>query len=289
MSDREDLDLDELYYLVAFIYGGQNARRNAYETFAHLVEACGMVAIDYRKKGRERFTTVEALCKALGWYFPLLAKFQVRSVEDLLFRKFPYVCPYCGLAPHEESVCKEARGKRAEIDQNFLRRAYLANQRRRPRTLDDWQQMFQAIYPRTAGESERNILGLFEELGEFAESIRVFSASPRYFLGEAADVFSYLMGIANEAAMREAAGGRQPFSLEAAMLANYPGLCKSCGMAICTCPTNPDATVGRLSKEIDVKREDNMFFENYGELMSKGREVACRWFKRSPNSSEPSK
>jgi hypothetical protein len=59
--------------------------------------------------------------------------------------------------------------------------------------LNEWQLMFQEIYPRESDDRWRSTIGLFEELGELAEAIRVFDKYPMYFLGEAADIFSYLM------------------------------------------------------------------------------------------------
>src|SRR2546422_5253965 len=101
--------LDELYLMVASIYSEQNAQRSAATTFSHFAEVCGMVAslhTDREDKTREGVTIEDALCKALGWYFPLMAKFRVRSVEDLVFRKYPRVCPYCRLQTHDENKCK---------------------------------------------------------------------------------------------------------------------------------------------------------------------------------------
>ena len=98
--------LDDLYKMVAFIYGDKLSSRSAEGTFAHLVEVCGMLTIHDRNKKREGLTVTDALCKALGWYFPLLAKFRVSSVEALIFRKFPLCCPYCREAPHNEGKCK---------------------------------------------------------------------------------------------------------------------------------------------------------------------------------------
>jgi hypothetical protein len=85
----EKVRLDELYKMVAYIYADKNLIRTSTATFAHFVEVCGMLTIHYRKKKREAITVTDALCKALGWYFPLLAKFGIRSVEELVFRKFP--------------------------------------------------------------------------------------------------------------------------------------------------------------------------------------------------------
>jgi hypothetical protein len=73
---------------------------------------------------------------------------------------------------------------------------------RNPAGLDDWQQMFQQIYPRSADERGRSTVGLLEELGELAEATRVFGKYPRYFVGKAANIFSYLMAIANQHQLR---------------------------------------------------------------------------------------
>jgi hypothetical protein len=79
------LRLDDLYKMIAHIYGEQNAHRSASATFAHFVEVCGMLTVQSRNKRREGVTFTEALCKALGWYFPLMAKFQVSSLEVNFF------------------------------------------------------------------------------------------------------------------------------------------------------------------------------------------------------------
>ena len=96
--------LDDLYKMTAHIYSEQNAHRPASATFSHFVEVCGLLTVHVRKKKRESTTIEDALCKALGWYFPLLAKFKVASVEELIFRKFPYACPYCRECPHSDGV-----------------------------------------------------------------------------------------------------------------------------------------------------------------------------------------
>ena len=46
--------------------------------------------------------------------------------------------------------------------------------------------MFADIYPRDLQDvrSSHSVLGLFEELGEMAEAIRVFDRHPKYFVGE---------------------------------------------------------------------------------------------------------
>jgi NTP pyrophosphatase (non-canonical NTP hydrolase) len=249
------LRLDDLYKMVSHIYSEQNAQRPVSATFAHFVEVCGMLTIHNRSKKKEGITLENALCKALGWYFPLLARFKVASVEDIVFRKYPLVCPYCRLRQHDDGKCKTIRGTARTVDKPALKKAYEANKSLQPSGIDEWQDMFQEIYPRRAGDwnTARSTQGLFEELGELAEAVRVFDRYPKYFVGEAADVFSYLMGIANEHRMRKEQEEDQSFSLEAEFIKRYPGLCVQCGYEVCVCPHVPEATIGRMAKELDLK------------------------------------
>src|SRR6476620_7402420 len=105
--------------MVARIYGERNAERSISATFAHFVEVCGMLTAHDRKK-RDAISIEDALCKALGWYFPLLAKLRVSSVEDLILRKFPYACPYCRQRVHDDEVCKTVKGTTATVDHDAL-------------------------------------------------------------------------------------------------------------------------------------------------------------------------
>lgn len=274
MQTSSKMRLDQYYRMVAHIYGEQNAQRSPSATFAHFVEVCGMLTIHDRKKKREAFDIDIALCKALGWFFPLMAKFRVRSVESLIFRKYPYACPYCRQAPHIDQKCKTVRGTESTVDHRALREAYTQNIHRLPHSLDSWQQMFSDIYPRNVEDKARSTIGLFEELGELAEAIRVFDRYPKYFAGEAADVFSYLMGIANEHALRAEQNDDRRFSLDDMMMRAFPGLCVQCGSQVCVCPSIPEATVGRMSKELDVGSEGELFGFDYAEAQTSGRH-AC--------------
>ncbi len=268
--------LDDLYKMVAYIYREQNAQRSPSSTFAHFVEVCGMLTIHDRRKKREGLSVIDALCKALGWYFPLLAKLGVRSVEDLIFRKYPYACPYCRLEIHRDEQCKVVRGTNRTVDHKALRETIQRNKNRRPATLNGWQEMFGVIYPRSADDRGRSTLGLFEEIGELAEAIRVFERHPEYFVGEAADVFSYLMGIANEISIRLRQEEDKLFSLEDEFLKRYPGLCPQCGSKICICPSVPDATVGRLAKELEIDVSEGLFTLPPKEFAADGQAIAAQ-------------
>ena len=268
------VSLDELYRMTAFIYSEQNAIRPVATTFSHFVEVCGMLTIHDRRKKKEGLDFVDALCKALGWYFPLLAKLRIRSVEELIFRKYPYVCPYCRRAPHEDGICKSVRGTESTVNHSVLREFYETNRPRMPRTLDEWQRMFQVIYPRSTDDRARSTLGLFEELGELAEAVRVFDRYPKYFAGEAADTFSYLMGIANEHNLRLQQDGGASVSLQDEFLKRFPGVCIGCGNRVCVCPSIPRSTVGRMAKELDIATNEQLFERSEEVMLAGGRAAA---------------
>lgn len=271
------LRLDDLYKMVAHIYGEQNAHRPASATFSHFVEVCGMLTVHARSKRREGVTFMDSLCKALGWYFPLLAQFRVTSVEELVFRKYPDVCPYCRLTPHQDIRCKTTRGTSRTVDHSALRGEYEKNASRRPLGISEWQSMFQRIYPRSLDDARaaRSTLGLFEELGELAEAVRVFERYPKYFAGEAADVFSYLMGLANEHMLLEQQDDKS-FNLEDEFVKRYPGLCVQCGCPVCVCPSVPESTVGRMAKELDVSGTERLFHLEYDAFRQESKEISNR-------------
>jgi hypothetical protein len=269
------LSLNELFSMTAHIYRDQNSARSREATFAHFVEACGMLTIADRKKKPQKVDITDALCKTLGWYFPLLAKMGVENVEALVFRKFPNVCPYCLQSPHEDIKCKLHRGESAMLNHKEITRISDREWANRPTDLDGWQDMFNRIYPRSADEGGRSTIGLLEELGEMAEAIRVFDAHPQYFLGEAADAFSYIMGLANEHAMREAREGRS-FSFGREFLIRYPGRCTQCTAKQCRCPELPEATIGRLAKELQIQKHEQLFITDSAKFDEQGSAAAQR-------------
>lgn len=267
--------LDDLYFMVASIYSEQNAQRSPTRTFAHFVEVCGMLALHDNNKKREGFEVEDALCKALGWFFPLLAKFRVASVETLIFRKFPYACPYCRKCPHVDKECKTTQGAKRTVDHMAVKLKLEENSSKRPASLNQWRQMFEDIYPRDINSlgKARSTVGLLEELGELAEAVRVFDRHPKYFAGEVADVFSYLMGIANELRLSQQVAAKPEFDFNAEFLRRYPGLCVQCGHEVCVCPSVPESTVGRLAKELDLTDSDQVFAAEFVTADQRGKRV----------------
>ncbi len=244
--------------------------RSMSASFAKLLETAGMLTIHHSNKVRAGFTVTDALCKMLNWYFAVLAKMRINSVEALIYRKYPYVCPYCLVAPHEASECKKTGDIGGHIDKLKLE-AIRESTAKRPSGLDAWQRMFKDIYPPPAADRSRNMLGLFEELGELAEAVRVFDKKPGYFAGEAADTFSYLMCIANEHSERHGS-----FSFQAEFLSRYPGMCLECGARVCVCPAIPEATIGRMAKEEAIGPSDMLFGYAPDAFEREGNRIALR-------------
>jgi NTP pyrophosphatase (non-canonical NTP hydrolase) len=135
--------------------------------------------------------------------------------------------------------------------------------------------MFDEIYPREAAAlgTGRSTVGLLEELGELAEAIRVFEKHPKYFAGEAADVFSHLMGFANEYRVKLQLEGKGDFDFQGAFLRMYPGLCPQCGHAVCTSPNVPESTVGRMAKELDLEPVDELFSLDLSQVDTRGKQI----------------
>jgi len=277
-NGTSQISLDDLYVMTAQMYSHRNEDRPASATFAHFVEVCAALTTQTRQKRREALDFPGALCKALGWYFPLMAKLNVRSIEELVFRKYPGVCPYCRSAPHNEMQCKLVKGTEETVNHAALREKYRENTDRRPVTLDQWREMFAAIYPRqlTDVSSGRSAVGLLEELGELAEAVRVFHRYPKYLAGEAADVFSYLMGLATEYSLQEEMEGRGDFSLQREYLKRYPGICKQCGYHVCICPPLPSATIGRMAKELDLHDNERVFASGFQDFSERAARIAER-------------
>jgi NTP pyrophosphatase (non-canonical NTP hydrolase) len=193
----------------------------------------------------------EFLPKALAWWFALCGRVGIPDVEDMLWAKYPSVCPYCRKAEHKAEMCKEKREDHREIDWKDLTDVATANKEKgQPRSLLQWQQMFNTIYPRTdITTHETNISRISEEFGELAEAVRGLPVAPAYFLSEAPDVFAWFMGFANQFAFDAPTSGE---SLEEAMERHYPGYCTTCSYPVCKCPPIPASTLGRMAKAMPV-------------------------------------
>jgi len=249
--DPKKRKLDEWYYTINSIYFNRNFYRDTTSIFAHLVEIMGGLSVLATEKTKPEVNAEHHMAKAVAWWLALCAKVGLRSVEDLLWYKFPTVCPYCKRQPHDDDICREVKAKTRNPDWRALYLKGLDAIAQRPASLGGWQRMFGQIYAPAQTEKYDLIFGRFtEELGELSEAIRVGPVVPGYYLSEAADVFAWLMKLINVYESKHGIEVRARGSnLEDLMYKQYPDKCRVCGNAICECPPILASTLGRIAHD----------------------------------------
>ena len=244
--------LDSWYLTVNGIYLDRNFHRTEFSIFTHLVEVFGGLSLLASNKAKASVSPEEFVPKAIAWWMALCGKVGVRSVEDMLWWKFPNVCPYCFSSPHRPADCKQGDGP------HFLQWRELAglakrNLHAKPSTIGDWQKLFFEIYPVGTEDYHLTFARFSEELGELAEALRVAPIAPGYFLSEAADVFAWLMHLQNLIEIKQGIGSKGlGKALNDHFAASYPDACKDCGSPVCTCPPILPGTLGRIAHEVPV-------------------------------------
>ena len=244
------------YKTVNSIYWNRNFHRDVFSLFTHLVEVIGGLSLLASQKKKLGLTPENFIPKAFAWWMAICGKVGVKSVSDMLWTKFPGVCPYCHQSPHDPDECTEKKARLSGVDWEQLEHLGRANAVHRPRSLGEWQRMYSKIFPAQQTEDYGPSFGrLAEEFGELAESIRIFPAEPGYFLSEAADVFAWLMHIQNivdqKAHTPKAQRGER---LETLVCKAYPDQCIDCGNSVCNCPPIHDSTIGRIAHEVPSRR-----------------------------------
>jgi len=127
---------------------------------------------------------------SLSWFTSTMIRLHI-NVEEALWKRFPYLCSYCGKLPC--SCKKEAVHKRRNVP---------VNDSKRPETIKEFQQMFNEIYPPSTRTLEIAGLHLAEELGELSQAIQVFrwgksDSDFEIVAKEAADYLSTVFGVFN--------------------------------------------------------------------------------------------
>ena len=246
--------LDDWYIVVNRINWNRNFHLRPAELLTHLVEVVGglsCVASGKRKPGIDPNAHV---AKATAWWLALCGKVGLKSVEDMLWDKFPGVCAYCHQSKCLGEECGEMKAQTPGPQWETL--AEIGKSRQRPQRLGEWQRMFGSIYSSQQVDSLGAIFGrLTEELGELAEAVRVFPAEPGYFLSEAADVFAWLMHVQNSLdSDRKVQRSERGKKLEECLSRAYPDSCTDCGGQVCGCPPILASTIGRIAHEVPAGR-----------------------------------
>src|SRR5438309_1297533 len=133
-SLSKEATLSEFADFVNFVYGVPNDRYYTVWDMLTNVQRFSMRGIKgVRKNDREKVKT--NLVIATSWYTSLLNRLHI-NIEEIVWDRFPYVCSYCGKQP---CVCKTQKVK--------IRKKVTGDESQRPRTIKEFQMMFDKIYP----------------------------------------------------------------------------------------------------------------------------------------------
>ncbi|PKP58392.1 hypothetical protein CVT91_08650 [Candidatus Atribacteria bacterium HGW-Atribacteria-1] len=263
------MSLDDWYLLINRIYLYKNYDKSTYSIFAHLIEILGGLSSIISGKKKSNVKPENYLPKVITWWFALCGKVGIKSVEKIIWTKFPGVCPYCKKTPHKEGECKARKNTSKKIDWKELQN--IGKDKETPKRLCDWQNMFDDIYPSISTTSAEKIFGrLCEEAGEMAEAIRLLPLTSRYFIVEACDLFAWIMAMINDFETKNGLllEENRGLWIEEKLWENYPGKCLDCGSPICNCPPILETSLGRISKEIpsdEIEMIPGGLFRNFQE------------------------
>jgi diguanylate cyclase (GGDEF)-like protein len=231
--------LNEWVAMLHGLYGGtQNYSKTSYEIHTHLTEVCGAFGKFYFKK-RDPQRAITFLPKMFAWAVALLKTIRPEEtdLEGIILRKFPGVCPYCGVTP-----CICWKGEKPTLNSDRLREDFYRNSKGIRRSLNDFQLLFSGIYEdswRRTSEPEEVIrlpfTRMIEELAEIAEAIRFYHIYRENFENELADFFAWWFALS--CLIRGAAD--EPLLAEKILWKAYPGCCTYCDQYPCFCRPGP--------------------------------------------------
>lgn len=204
------------------------------------------------RSGEIDATCEKWLPKVFAWYCSLVRVLNIEKLEDEVWRKFPYICPFCS-----SSTCEcESLSDPEMLDQGRLSAAAERNSSKRPGDLKDWQELFDEVYDQSSsgllpvlGEQsyerrlERACLKLHEERTELAEAIRLKAFFPSHVVNESVDLFAAICGFANVISTNYDGN----LDLGELVWNRYPDRCDTCSERICIC--RETALEARLSNE----------------------------------------
>ena len=224
MKFTADQSIMDFQKFSAGVYGEPNDRMFSLADMLSHQQRFAMRAIKGIRKGDNEKLKLNLLIS-----FAFLASIANRlhiNLEEDLWQRFPNLCSYCGHCP---CVCKSAR---TEFRQKVLATG------EKPKTLAEFQKMFDTIYPHESRSLTEAGIHLAEELGEISEAIHVYYGNHNkdhfdQICLEISDLISCIFGVANSAGV-DVAG-------ELAL--TFGDNCHVCHQAPCACSFLKIATI----------------------------------------------
>ncbi|MBI2584231.1 MAG: hypothetical protein HYW25_06175 [Candidatus Aenigmarchaeota archaeon] len=209
--------IKECQNFIEEVYGFHNDRHFSLWDMISNVERFAMRGLKgIRKNDREKARL--NLLISLSWFLSVMNRLHI-DLDEEVWNRFPHLCSYCAACP---CTCKE--------EKVLKRRKAPVNMKNQPKTLGQFQEMFEAIYPHEKRTIDHAGVHLAEELGEFSEAILKFRGEHKddHFNEvkiEAADVFSNMMGVFNS----------MKIDLAKELSSMFYNNCHECHKAPCEC------------------------------------------------------
>ncbi len=217
---NKEVTIKKFQGFIEEVYGLSNNRYFSLGDMIVNMERFLMRSLKGIRKGNDQKAKSNLLL-SLSWFMSIMNRLHI-NVEDEVWKRFPYLCSYCGTYP---CLCKKEKVK--------TRRKVIIDNKKRPKTLKQFQRMFDDIYPSAARTLEHAGVHLAEELGEFSEAIMTFRGAHNdedfnRVKIEAADLFSCVAGVFNSLEKDIVDG----------LVKLYSKNCHVCKKAPCACSFN---------------------------------------------------
>lgn len=216
-SVKQDTTINEYQNFVKEVYGLPNDRFFSLWDMLTNVERFGTRGLKGIRKEDKDKTKINFLI-SFSWLISMMNQFHI-DLGNEVWKRFPYLCSYCASCP---CCCKEKKIRK--------RQKVFGDEKKRPKTLEDFQSMFSKIYPPETRTLEHAGIHLAEEVGELAEVILTYRGGHKEedfdnIPLEAADLFSCFMGVFNSLRI----------SMTKELSIMFSNNCHVCNNAPCTC------------------------------------------------------
>lgn len=214
---QKEISLNKFQLFIKELYYEQNNKYFELNEMLNNIQRFGMRGLKgIRKENIEK--TKKNLLISFSWFLSTLNRLNI-DIEEELWKRFPYLCSYCGTCP---CSCKSQK-----IDS---RKEIFIDNSKKPGTIEGFQKMFYNIYPPLNRTLEHAGVHFAEEIGEFQEALIAFRNEKKEedfkeLKLEAADYVSCLIGIFNSLEM----------DLSEELFQMYSNNCHECNKMPCEC------------------------------------------------------
>lgn len=212
-----DTNIEQCQSFVKEVYGKPNDRFFGISDLLCNIQRFGMRGLKGIRKGDIEKTKTNLMI-SFSWFLSLLNRVYI-DLENEIWKRFPYLCSYCGDCP---CTCKSQH-----LDE---RKDIPVDESKRPKKLSEFQKMFNEIYPASSRTIADAGVHFAEEIGELSETILAYRSERtkedfKKFGIEVADYFSCYLGIFNSLGL--------DFAEELAKF--WANNCHECHDAPCSC------------------------------------------------------